>query len=85
MEGEPVEGESPFAPEQIRLIVENQLQDNEPEETGRTLARLMAAGYGRTEAVDKIGKVVVAELLDVLESRQPFDKRRFTDRLRALE
>ena len=73
-----------FSKQDIRAIVENQLADGVPEETGRTLRRLMDAGYGRDEAIDKIGKVVVEEIFDVLQTLQPFDERRFTAKLREL-
>jgi dihydropteroate synthase len=76
---------SRFSKPDIWAIVENQLVDGVPEETGRTLRRLLAAGYGRDEAIDKIGTVVVEELFDVLHTLQPFDERRFTAKLRALK
>lgn len=79
------DGVSRFSKQDIRSIVENQLSDGVPEETGRTLRRLMAAGYSREVAVDLIGTVVVQELYDVLHTLQPFDERRFSDRLRALK
>jgi hypothetical protein len=78
------DGGAPFSREDIRLIVENQLADGVPEETGRTLRRLMGAGYSRDDAIDKIGTVVVEEIFDVLHTLQPFDERRFTAKLRAL-
>jgi len=74
-----------FSREDIRSIVENQLSDGVPEETGRTLRRLLEAGYSREDAIDKIGDVVVRELNEVLHTMQPFDERRFTGRLRELK
>ena len=79
------DGVSQFSKQDIRSIVENQLSDGVPEETGRTLRRLLSEGYSREEAIDKIGVVVVEELNDVLHTLQPFDERRFSDRLRALK
>jgi hypothetical protein len=73
-----------FSKQDLRSIVENQLADGVPEETGRTLKRLMEAGYGRVEAIDKIGTVVVEEIFDVLKTLQPFDERRFSAKLREL-
>jgi hypothetical protein len=77
-------GEPPFSKQDIRSIVENQLADGVPEETGRTLRRLMEAGYPRDAAIDRIGAVVIEEIFDVLHTLQPFDERRFTAKLRAL-
>lgn len=74
-----------FSRQDIRSIVENQLSDGVPEETGRTLKRLLSEGYSREEAVDKIGTVVVEEINDVLHTLQPFDERRFSAKLRALK
>ena len=68
-------GRNPFSKEDLPGIVENQLADGMPEETGRTLARLLEAGYSRDEAIDKIGTLVVMERFDVLKSIQPFDER----------
>jgi len=79
------DGVSQFSKQDIRSIVENQLSDGVPEDTGRTLKRLLAAGYSREEAVDLIGTVVIEEINDVLHTLQPFDERRFSDRLRALK
>jgi len=73
-----------FSKQDIRSIVENQLADGFPEETGRTLKRLMEAGHGRVDAIDKIGTVVVEEIFDVLKTLQPFDERRFSAKLREL-
>jgi hypothetical protein len=74
-----------FSKQDIRAIVENQLADGVPEETGRTLRRLLAAGYSRDEAIDKIGNVVVGELSDVIQTLQPFDEKRFSAKLRGLK
>ena len=48
-------------------VVENQLQAGEPPETSETLARLVAEGHPRVEAMELIACIVCSEIFDVLK------------------
>ncbi len=65
-------------------VVENQLQAGEPPETSETLARLVAQGRSRVEAMELIACVVCSEIFDLLKTNQPYDEARFVAGLRAL-
>jgi hypothetical protein len=48
-------------------VVENQLRNNDPPQTGQTFKRLIAAGHSEKEAKRLIACVVSAEIFDVLK------------------
>lgn len=48
------------------------------------LERLVAAGYTRERAVERIACAVLVEANDVLKTRRPFDQARYVSGLRAL-
>ena len=71
----------------IMKVVDNQIRDNDPPQTGQTLQRLVADGHPEKEAKRLIACVVSAEIFDVLKQQQPFDLDRFVkalDKLPAL-
>jgi hypothetical protein len=68
----------------ILAVVEQQILDGEPPETGATFARLQAQGYSSDEAKRLIGFVVGAEFFGVLREGRKFDAEGFAERLRAL-
>ena len=61
----------------ILEVVEGQVRDNDPPETRQTLERLLAAGYPRKQAVERIGSALVEEIWAMLHERKPFDRARF--------
>jgi hypothetical protein len=65
-------------------IVENQIRDGTPPETGVTLDRLMTEGFLREQALELIACVVSTEIYDVLKSGQPYDESRYLAGLRGL-
>jgi hypothetical protein len=65
-------------------VVENQLRDLDPPETKQTYDRLLAAGYDDPQAREMIGKVVLTEIVAVLQSGRPYDEQRFTAALAKL-
>lgn len=65
----------------IIQVIDQQLQDNNPPETGATLDRLLSAGLSRSQAMDLIGRIVALEVAEVVRSGTPFDLQRYTDRL----
>ena len=71
----------------IMEVVENQIRNNDPRQTGETFKRLMAAGHSEKEAKRLIACVVSAEIFDVLKKQEPFNLDRFVkalDRLPAM-
>jgi hypothetical protein len=65
-------------------VVDNQLRDGTPPETGATLKRLKADGIPDKEARELIACVVSTEIFDVLKSGQPYQEERYVAGLRAL-
>ena len=68
----------------ILEVVENQIRNGDPPETQQTLARLLAAGYSRKQAIEMIGSAVVEEIWAILHERKPFDRSRFAALLEQL-
>jgi hypothetical protein len=77
----------PPSPELRRALLEvvnNQLRDGTPPETGKTLERLIATGHTREQAIELIACVVSCEIFDVLKSRKPYNQVRYISALQAL-
>jgi hypothetical protein len=68
----------------ILQVVENQLRNNDPPQTGQTFKRLIQAGHSKKEAKRLIGCVVSAEIFDVLKKNEPFNLDRFIKCLNKL-
>ena len=65
-------------------VVENQLRNNDPPQTGQTFKRLIAAGHSEKEAKRLLACVVSAEIFDVLKKNEPFNLDRFVKGLNKL-
>ena len=65
-------------------VVDNQIRDNDPPQTGQTLQRLVVDGHSEEEAKRLIACVVSAEIFDVLKQREPFNLERFVKGLDKL-
>jgi vesicle coat complex subunit len=68
----------------IMEVVENQLRNNDPPQTGQTFKRLIEAGHSEKEAKRLIACVVSAEIFDVLKKNEPFNLDRFIKCLNKL-
>lgn len=68
----------------ILEVVDNQLRDNNPPETGMAYQKLLDAGYSRREAKEKIGAVVLSEVYDVLKEKQAYNEERYTQALEEM-
>lgn len=68
----------------IMKVVENQLRNNDPPQTGQTFKRLIEAGHSEKEAKRLIACVVSAEIFDVLKKNEPFKLDRFIKCLNKL-
>lgn len=69
----------------ILEIVKNQIKDNTPPDTKKTLNRLLKIGYARKEALNLIGGVVLTEIYDMLKVGKPYDEKKFTNALKKLK
>jgi len=68
----------------ILEVVENQIRENNPPETMKTLDRLLKKGYSKDDAMKLLGRVVVSEIYKVLKNKDPFDEERYAKALREL-
>jgi Domain of unknown function (DUF1841) len=75
---------NPYLKAAILEVVENQIRNNDPPETRRTLERLLGRGYSRKQATEMIGSAVVEEIWAVMHDHKPFDRARFTAFLERL-
>jgi hypothetical protein len=73
-----------FAGEAVFEAINNQIRDNNPPETKQTYDRLMKEIKNHNEVMKYIGVVMMAEILDILKSRKPFNKKRYIGRLNKL-
>ncbi len=69
----------------ISEVVENQIRDNNPPGTKKTLTRLISNGYTYEEAIDLIGGVLLTEMHDMLDVGKLFDEKRYTEALKGLK
>lgn len=76
---------SPILRREILRAVENQIRDENPLITKKTLERLMKKGYSREDAVVLIGSALVTEIYWILKNEEPFNEERYTKELNALE
>jgi uncharacterized hydantoinase/oxoprolinase family protein len=65
-----------FAGEAVFDVINNQIQDNNPPETKQTYDRLMKEIKNHDEVMKYIGVVMMAEILDILKSKKPFNKKK---------
>ena len=76
--------EGRVAGEAIIQAVENQIRDNDPPETKRTLERLMKNGESRANALRYIGSALTVEIFDALKNQKPYNHERYLRNLEAL-
>lgn len=76
------------SPERVRQLlfetIENQIEANDPPETGETLKRLKKQGYSRKEAMKLIASVLSLEIFAVMEEGREFDNDKYVEDLKAL-
>ena len=73
-----------LAGEAIIEAVENQLEQNEPPETRKTLERLMAMGESRENAMRHIASALSIEIFEALKNQDPYNEQRYITNLKAL-
>jgi hypothetical protein len=65
-------------------IVQNQLRENNPPETGLTLKRLLKEGYSRKRALEMIACCIATEVYGILKNKQPYVEDGYLAALRNL-
>ena len=73
-----------FAGEAVFEAINNQIQGQNPPETKQTYDRLMKEIKNHDEVMKYIGVAMMAEILDILKSKKPFNKKRYIERLNKL-
>ena len=73
-----------MAGEAIVEAIENQLKENDPRETKRTLKRLMKMGETRENAIRYIASALSVEIFEALKNGSPYDEERYIRNLKAL-
>ncbi len=65
-------------------ILDNQLRDGTPKETEETYQRLKRLGIDEEEVRRQIARVIAAEMFNVLKFKEPYNEKRFVERLNLL-
>jgi uncharacterized hydantoinase/oxoprolinase family protein len=76
--------ESIFSEEAVFEAINNQIEDNDPPETKKTYDRLMKELKNHDEVMEYLGVVMRSEILDILKSKKPFNRKRYVERLNRL-
>ena len=58
-------------------VVNNQIKNNDPPEARETLNRLIAAGYSREKAKERIASVVITHIYDIMHDSKQFDAEKY--------
>jgi hypothetical protein len=75
---------NPHLREAFLEVVDNQLEADDPPETGETLERLMGEGMSEADARLLIAGVVAVEVYAIMKNQEVFNRERFVQNLRAL-
>ncbi len=73
-----------FSGEAVLEEINNQIENNDPPETKQTYHRLMKEIKNHDEVMEYIRVVMMSEILDILKSRKPFNRKRYIERLNRL-
>lgn len=76
--------QNPHQEDEIRTVVERQLQQPDLEEVNRAVDRLMEHGHSREQAIDTVGTILLEEMHEMLTENERFDSERYAERLRNL-
>ena len=68
----------------ITEVIQTQIRDNSPPETGQTLKRLVRQGFSEQQALQLIGHVVAKEIFDVIRQGKRYDEQQYINRLNGL-
>ncbi len=75
----------PYLHATAHVVVENQIAGGAPAAVGACVARLIAEGATRHEALHAVAEVMTVELAEVVSERRVFDEERVARKLRAID
>ncbi|SFL46639.1 hypothetical protein SAMN04487950_3897 [Halogranum rubrum] len=70
--------------DEIRAVVEQQLQRSDLEEVSQAVDRLMEQGHSREKAIDTVGAILLEEIHEMMTKNEMFDRERYVERLQEL-
>jgi hypothetical protein len=70
--------------EEIRTVVEQQLQQSDLEEVNNAVDRLTEEGHNREKAIDTVGAILLEEIQEMMSENEMFDRDRYVSRLKDL-
>jgi hypothetical protein len=76
--------QNPQLGEEIRTVVERQLQQPDLQEVNNAVERLTDQGHSREKAIDTVGAILLEEMHEMMTETQPFGRERYVRRLREL-
>jgi len=76
--------ESVFSEEAVLKEIKDQIENNDPPETKQTYNRLMKEIKNHDEVMEYLGVVMRSEILEILISKKPFNRKRYVERLNRL-
>lgn len=75
---------NPYLHLAIMEVIENQLEADEPLETGKTLKRLIDQGISEKDAKLCIGQAVCIEIFNIMKNKEEFNMERYIKNLHRL-
>jgi len=79
-----MESENPHLKAAFMEVVDNQIANNDPPETRRTLERLISEGISEEDARIYIAQAVCVEMWDVMKNQKTFNRERYIRNLNNL-
>lgn len=70
--------------DEIRSVVERQLQQSDLEEVNHAVNRLIEQGHSREKAIDTVGAILLEEIHEMMTEDEMFDRERYVARLEEL-
>jgi len=70
--------------EQMKEVIRNQIQMNNPPETKQTYERLIKEGISKDETMRKLAVVMTTEMHTMLKKGEPFNSERYVAMLKDL-
>ena len=67
--------------DEIRAVVERQLQQSDLEEVNQAVDHLMKLGHSREKAIDTVGAILLEEIHEMMTGNEMFDRERYVARL----
>jgi hypothetical protein len=69
---------------QLFEVIDNQINANDPPETGQTLNRLLGLGFSEFESKQLIGQCLVLEIFEAAKHGKGYNNKRYVRNLKKL-